>query len=208
MRITNIEKGKGKRYKVYVDGLYWASLDPEVIVDARLKEDLECDGEFLEQIKYKADVRRAKERALYLLEYRDHSRRELVDKLKKDVDEEIAESTADKMEEFGFLDDERYAEKLARDLLTRKKLGRQRAFYELQRKGIERELAGQVLDEAEIDPADQLNALIEKKYARYLGDEKGRKKVVGALLRLGHRYEDIKRALEQYQEFEENEQWQ
>ena len=95
---------------MYVDGLYWASLDPEVIVDSSLKEDLECSEEFLEEIKHRADVRRAKERALYLLEYRDHSRRELVDKLKKDVDEEIAQATADKMEEFGFLDDGRYAE--------------------------------------------------------------------------------------------------
>lgn len=207
MRITNIEKGKGRRYKVYVDGLYWASLDPEVIVDSSLKEDLECSEEFLEEIKYRADVRRAKERALYLLEYRDHSRKELIDKLKKDVDEEIAASTADKMEEFGFLDDGRYAEKLARDLLTRKRLGRRRAFYELQRKGIERELAERVLDEAEVDPADQLGELIAKKYARYLGDEKGRKKVISALFRLGHSYEDVKRALQQYEEFEENEQW-
>ncbi|MEE1492011.1 MAG: RecX family transcriptional regulator, partial [Massilioclostridium sp.] len=75
------------------------------------------------------------------------------------------------------------------------------------RKGIERELAERVLDEAEVDPADQLGELIAKKYARYLGDEKGRKKVISALLRLGHNYEDVKRALQQYEEFEENEQW-
>ena len=177
-------------------------------MDNNLRPGIECDEAFLEEIKRQADVRRAKERALYLLEYRDHSRKELVEKLCKSVDREIAEATADKMQQLGFLDDRRYAEKLARDLLVRKRQGKKRAFYEMLKKGVPRELAGEVLEECEVDPADQLSELIERKYARYLGDEKGRRKVVNALLRLGHSYENIKRALREYEEFEESYEWQ
>ena len=81
-------------------------------MDHKLKEGLPVTEEQLEEIRYEADYRKARERALYLLEYRDHSRKELIDKLLRSVNNpSIAEEIADKMEEYGFLDDERYAKK-------------------------------------------------------------------------------------------------
>ena len=41
--------------------------------------------------------------------------------------------------------------------------------------------------------------LIRKKYFRYLGDEKGVRKTVAALQRLGYRWSDINSALRQYE---------
>ena len=48
-----------------------------------------------------------------------------------------------------------------------------------------------------VQPDEELlTALVRKKYARYLGDEKGKNKVVQALVRLGHSYYDALEAVE------------
>ena len=68
---------------------------------------------------------------------------------------------------------------------------------ELARRGIDRELiedamAG-VAETADVDAA--LDALIARRYARCLGDEKGRSRAIGGLLRMGYRQADIRRAI-------------
>lgn len=198
MQITEIEKNKGSRYTIYVDGEYWYILDYELIVLNGLRVGTECDEEFLEELKEQAQRRKARERAFYLLEYRDHTRKELVTKLLKSVPSEIAEQTADRMEELGYLDDRKYAEKYAVLLIEQKKLSKQAALYKLQQKGIARALAEEVLEELEIDPCEQLRTLIEQKYERYLVDRKGVQKTVNALMRLGYRYYDIKDVIGEY----------
>ena len=57
-------------------------------------------------------------------------------------------------------------------------------------------LGGNALDEH--DPCDAVRELIERKYLRYTGDRKGRQKIIAALIRLGHRYGDIRTVLEEY----------
>lgn len=198
MKITKIEKYKGTRYVVDIDNEYWYILDIEIIAYNNLQVGLECDFEFLEKIKYKAELRKAKERALYLLSYRDHSKAELIKKLQKNVSEQVAFLTADKMQEFGYLDDEKYAEKLAKDLILRKKLGYKRALYEMTLKGLEKDLCEEILEQIDNDPVKIIQNLIEKKYAKYLVDPKGKNKVINAILRLGHSYSDIKIVIDEY----------
>ena len=55
---------------------------------------------------------------------------------------------------------------------------------------------------AEEDAAEIITKLIDKKYARYLDDEKGIRKVTNALARLGHDFSDIKEAIRNYIEEE------
>ncbi len=58
--------------------------------------------------------------------------------------------------------------------------------------------------EEEDDPGERIRQIIMKKYLRGLGEEKGRRRAVNGLVRLGYRYEDIKReisaVLEEYGE--------
>ncbi|MEG2597480.1 MAG: regulatory protein RecX, partial [Oscillospiraceae bacterium] len=143
-----------------------------------------------------ADYRKGKERALYLLGYRDHCRKDLVDKLSKNIDLEIAEKVADQMEELGFLDDQKYAEKLARYLMIIKSRGARRAIQDMMMKGVSRDVAADAISLVEL-PDNLLTDLIERKYLRYLGDEKGRNKVIAALARLGHNYYDIVDAIDE-----------
>ena len=200
MKITKIEQKSGSRYTVYVDGEYWYILDIEMIAANGLREGLDCDPEFLEEILLQAQRRKGKERALYLLEYRDHTRKELVDKLMRSVSREIAEETADRMEELGLIDDQRYAQRVAAFLLEQKQLGRRAALYKMQQKGFSRTVAEAALQEVEVDPTEQIRQMIDRRYARYLTDRKGLQKVTDALVRMGHRYADIKAVIQEYYE--------
>ena len=202
MKITAIEKNKGSRYTIYIDDDYWYILDYELIVMNGLRVGLECDEAFLEDLREQAERRKARERAFYLLEYRDHTRKELVDKLVKSVSPEIAEQTADRMEELGYLDDRKYAKQYAAVLLEQKKMSKRAALYKMQQKGIDRALAEEIFADMDIDPREQIRELIEQKYERYLVDRKGLQKTVNALMRLGYNYYDVKDVVREYYEEE------
>ena len=57
----------------------------------------------------------------------------------------------------------------------------------------------ELLEELEPEPVGQIGALVERKYLRALDDERGRRRTVAALQRLGYRWEDIRRALKEYE---------
>lgn len=208
MRITGIEKKSKTRYTVEVDGDYFYIFDLEILQENHLKTGMEVDEAFLEDLKRQAEIRRARERAFYLLSYRDHSEKELYDKLCKNVSPEVAAMTVGKMVELHLLDDEAYAKKLAEYYLNGKLWSRRKALFEMSRKGISKELAQEVLSSWEGDPVEQILELIQRKYYRTVGDPKGNQKVVNALLRLGYSYSDIKTAMSEYEIEEEEDQWQ
>ena len=198
MKITSITKKNGTRWQIEVDDEYWAILDAEIIVNQHLKVGAELTEERMEEILRAADFRRARERALYLLDYRDHSRGEIVEKLSRNVDRVIAEEVADKLCELGLIDDGTYEKKLARHFLLTKKYGARRAEFEMRRKGIDGRLAAEAVAEVEPDE-DLLEELALKKYGRYLEDDpdgKGRDKAIRGLMRLGHGYYEAEAAVD------------
>ena len=198
MKITSITKKNGTRWQIEVDDEYWAILDAEIIVNQHLKVGVELTEERMEEILRAADFRRARERALYLLDYRDQSRGEIVEKLSRNVDRVIAEEVADKLCELGLIDDGTYAKKLARHFLLTKKYGARRAEFEMRRKGIDGRLAAEAV--AEVEPEEALlEELALKKYGRYLEDDpdgKGRDKAIRGLMRLGHGYYEAEAAVD------------
>ncbi len=203
MKITAVEKAKGNRYTVFVDGAYWYILDLEIILKNHLEPGREVDEEQLEELRQQAERRTARERAYYLLGYRDHSCKELYDKLQKSARPEIAAEIVALMQEQGLLDDEKYARKLAAYYLESKKWGSRRVFQELYRRGIDRELIQEALEACAVDPRPQILAIIERKYAAALEDGwKGRQRTAAALARMGYSYDDINAALAAYGEEE------
>jgi len=117
----------------------------------------------------------------------------------------IAAEAVAKCKEYGLLDDAAYAKKLAEYYLNRKLFSFRRALMEMGKKGLDRQLAKESLKAVQADPVEQLEKIIQKRYAKKLGQGKeGRQKVFAALARLGFDYEDIKTALSEYN-WEENE---
>lgn len=207
MKITEIVKEKGNKYKLFVDGEYWYIIDIEVMVANSIKEGLEVDEDFLEQVKQSAERRKARERAYYLLGYRDHSKQELYDKLKKSVSDKIALEIVEMVERQGLIDDEKYAKKLAGYYLTTKKWGRRRVELEMRRKGVPMSLISVAIESCEVDSVAKIIELIEKKYSQRLDDYKEKQKVIARLMRLGFDYSDIKQAISEYANTEQEFEW-
>ena len=104
------------------------------------------DQELFELIQA-SDARRAQEKALYLLEYRNYSKRELTEKIARTAaSREAAQAAAGRMEELGLIDDRRFGEDYARELFSRKGYGARRAAQELRRKGLDQELVQELVE--------------------------------------------------------------
>lgn len=145
------------------------------------------------------DVRKkAKHRAMYILERREHSKKELFDKLLKSYEKEVALDITDEMESLGLVDDRRFAEIFIRELSQVRGYGVLRVRNELFKKGISADIINELLGEVEKDEeVDRAVNTINRKYFRYINDDKGIQKVIAAMLRQGFEFSVIKTALEE-----------
>lgn len=197
-KILSIEKYKGNTYCVEIEDEDNIYLHSSIISEFHLKGEMTIPQSALDEVIFQNNYRKAKERALYLLDYRDHSYKELYDKLRKNYTPEICKSVMDKLCEIGVIDDRKYAERYARYLFEVKKSGKFKARAEMLKKGIDKDIVNEFLDEYEEDTTDRLKELVEKKYARYLVDQKGVQKVFNALVRYGYIYSDVKAVIKEF----------
>ena len=176
-------------YKFTVDAEYWFSSPYHGISDINNDEELAAF--------YKAvGSRCAFIAGLRFLSYRDHSEKEIINKLvQKGHKYQYAVSACEKLKDYRYIDDERFAENYAKDLIDRKGMSIRGIKNELSRKGISREIADIVCESLDNDPISVIIDLLNTKYNRYLSDEKGIRKTVAALQRLGYRWSDINSAM-------------
>ena len=197
MKITDIRPRRKGLSAVYIDGDYALSLDTQTLLEHRIDIGREFDDEELHDLIESSNERRAKEKALWLISYRSHSKKELRDKISRTCDRQSAEKAVERMEELGLVNDRDYAERCAQTLIFTKHMSKRGAAMELRRKGIESEIINEVLDDIEIDEREQIQAVIERKYPK-IDDEKIRRRAVAALQRLGYGWEDIKAVIESF----------
>lgn len=197
MRITELCEHKGDTWKIELGGARYY-VNGAIIAQFGLEKGQEITREELAKVRAADVLRKAKARALYLLGERDMCLAELTKKLTKTYGEEIASEAASYVLGLGYINDERYAAKLAEYLTKRKQYGKRRAKQEMLHKGLERELVeealAQIPDEA---VSRELVELIERRYANKLGEYKERQKVIAALARRGFSFDEIKRAIAQ-----------
>ena len=195
MKITAVEKFKGSTYRIDFDEGEPAYLNSEIINKFNIKAGLDLPLSAWQQIQAENDYRKARERALYLLDFKDYSFVEMFKKLRQNYDEELCYRVMQKLVEMGVINDRRYAEGLARHYIEVKLFGRRRAFQEMRLKGLTKEVIDLTLSEYEDGVRERLRTLIEKKYLRYLGDEKGLNRTKNALVRYGYDFSDINAVL-------------
>ncbi|MBQ6040535.1 MAG: RecX family transcriptional regulator [Oscillospiraceae bacterium] len=205
MKITEIVPGKGKLFEIRLENEQKIWLHADLVQSEFLRPGVELDEERIAALKAQAALHRAYEYGLYLLEKRGYSYRELYTKLMTapDAQEEAVLAALEKLTRYGFLNDARYAEQLARHFVENKKFGIRRAEYEMRHRGLSQEDIDDAL--ASYDDAEQISAqlleILQKKYARYLTDPDDRKateKVTAALVRRGYTYQQIRYAIEDY----------
>lgn len=198
MKITSIEPFKGKTLKISFESGEPIFINSDIAAEYHLERDIDIPQSGVEDIVRANDTRRAKERALYLLDNRDYSYAELFKKLAENYDEDICYEVLNRLAEIGCIDDRRYARYLAEKLCTVKKYGYFKAREEMRLKGLSRDIIEEALADYAEGSSERLLELIDKKYARYLTDEKGVKKVKAALARLGYSFADINAAISEY----------
>ncbi len=195
MIITGIEERKKSLTALYIDGEYAVSVDTMTFLSTGKKVGSEITDEELYDLIETSKYNRAKEKALYLIEYRSRTKRELYDKLIVLFGESATKRAIERLEELGLIDDEKYAREYAEVLLDKKGFSRQRAEFELMKKGIDKDVIEEILDELEPEPVEQIKKLLQTKFARRLSNEKDLAKTVNALKAMGYRWSDINEAI-------------
>ena len=199
MELTAAEPRRHRLTQLYIDGEQAVKVDTETFLRSGLRPGDELTDEELHALLQDSDAHRAQEKALYLLEHRSHSKKELTEKIARTAASyEAAQAAADRMEELGLGDDEGYARRAARDMFLRKRWGPLRVKQELRQKGIAAGLIDELLVEYGDEGATQENiqALLDKKYPAWADDEKERRRAFAALQRLGYPYADIRQAMQ------------
>ena len=202
----SIKEGKANKIHIYVDDEYRATVDSDYWYSEKYRNYKEINEEELTELLDAVSFRRAYNKGLDLLSRRPHGTKELVKKLcEKGHEKESAEKACDRLLELGLLNDEEFARLLANELYERKGYGIKRIKQELVFRGIEREIAENAIESLDIDTQTRIILVIKKKYLNKINDEKGRKRAIDGLMRLGYSYLDIKTALNSISEFCEEE---
>ncbi|QUX92982.1 RecX family transcriptional regulator [Marinomonas sp. A3A] len=136
------------------------------------------------------------DQALSLLSHREHSKKELVTKLKtRGHEEEEISAIIERLEEMNYLNDERFAEIFVRSRLS-KPLGASRIQQELIQKGINSELAKTAITDANADWFELAKQLKERRFGEEIStDFKEKAKQSRYLQYRGFDFEQIKYAI-------------
>jgi len=205
VEITDIRMTKRGRFSIYVEGEFACVLQPDTYAVSGVAVGDTLTPHQLERLKGESTGRLAREKALALLSRRAYTAWKLYGKLVEYTeDEEAAAAAVARMEELGLVNDADYARRFAADRVNRKGYSQERVTWELAQKGVSREVIQQVLEEREDDPRQQIEDLVRCKYLHRLKDEKGLRRTVEALRRLGYRYGDILAVLGEMEEGNDN----
>ncbi|WP_111637822.1 recombination regulator RecX [Marinomonas shanghaiensis] len=141
------------------------------------------------------------DQALSLLSHREHSKKELISKLKtRGHEEEDIRATIERLEEMNYLNDERFAEIFVRSRLS-KPLGASRISQELMQKGISSELAKSTIANADVDWFALAKQLKERKFGNEISEDfKEKAKQSRYLQYRGFNFEQIKYAVSESDE--------
>ena len=147
-------------------------------------------------IKKELTKSEAKEKALRLLAFRAHSEYELLEKLKRaGAQDEDLPYVLDFVKEYGFVNDEEYARRMAKDLKNIKKYGKRRIIAELKSKGISEEYIDAALSELSNDEEEGLLPLVIKKLGGNF-EQKNIDKAIRYFIYRGYEFSDIKACIE------------
>ena len=139
----------------------------------------------------------AKDYAAKLLGFCDRSEKEIREKiLRKGYSEQECEEAIAFCREYGYINDERFADHFVHDSVELKKLGKSRIKQEMRLKGIEEEVIEEALSFI-TDEKEMLKSEINRRFKNLdFTDKKVKNKVFGYFARRGFKTHDILSAME------------
>lgn len=193
MIVTDIKPVTKQKFQIEIDGQPAFVLYKGELFHYHLEQDREIEECIYTEIVDEILTKRAKLRAMHLLQKMDRTKWELERKLQESgYPQVVVKRALEYVESFHYIDDKRYAAMYIQSQKTKK--GKARIKMELMRKGISAELIAEVFSETEneIDTREAICSLIEKKcsYSEEM-DEKEKRRLYGFLLRRGFSSSDI-----------------
>lgn len=192
IQVTRIENlGKGRRRIHFENNTKCVAYYSE-IRGLTLEEGAYISYEQYHKLFNEMIGKRAKKRALHLLEQMDRTEHQLREKLMlSEYPMECIEDAIAYVKSFHYLDDQRYAESFTR--YRKDKMSRQQIKQKLLQKGISKDVVTDVIEEEyDADETIHIRNLLEKKhFSVEKADEKEFRRVYNYLLRRGFCSSDI-----------------
>ena len=202
MIITDITELSKSKYKIFIDNEFAFVLYKGELRQYGIKKDEEIKKDKYDEIVSKVIPKRAKLRAMHLLEKRPYTERDMRNKLKEGLyDQDSIDEAIDYLKSFGYIDDHAYAIQYI-DTYTQNRSVR-RLEQDLMKKGISKDVISEVLalkrDEGELgDEESMIRSLLEKRgFDPESADSKTIAKTVRFLYQKGFLPETIARVMRQ-----------
>ncbi len=196
MKITAIKQQvkNSQRVSIFVDEKYSFSLSLDELVAQKLKKDQELSLADVKKLKKISDDGKLRARSLEWLLNRPHSIREFKDYLyRKKADPELTTALVQEFSDRKYLDEPKFGQWLI-ELHQRRGKSNRAIRAELFKKGLDRELIDELMQEDGGSEEQRLKELIAKKRkaSRY---QKDPKKLAQYLVAQGFNWQDVKEAL-------------
>ncbi len=199
MIVTQITEMSKSRSKVYLDQEFAFVLYKGELRLYHLKEGEEVSKKDYEEIVHKLLPKRAKLRAMNLLQKRAYTEKQLRDKLQEGLyAPEILEEAIMYVKSFHYINDEQYAIDYFSCYEDRKSL--KKMEMELLQKGISKDIIRDAIAKwqengGQSDELEQIEKLLKKKHYHPDCEEKEKYKIYAFLLRKGYTLEKIQEAM-------------
>lgn len=202
MIVTQLTEVSSGRCKVYIDQEFAFVLYKGELRLYKLAENEEIREEDYREIMEQVLPKRAKLRAMNLLQKKQYTEKQLRDKLKEGFyPAEIIDDAVAYVKSFRYIDDLQYAV----DYITYHESSRslKKLSFDLMNKGISGEVIQQAFAQwqeegGEQDEQEMIRTLLEKKHYDPDCDEKEKRKIYAFLLRKGYSAEAVGRAMRMY----------
>ena len=198
MTVTQIQSVTKTKFKVYLDEQFAFVLYKGELSRYCIEEGVDLSQELFQKIKSEVILKRAKLRAMHLLNAMKRTEDQLRLKLKQGFyTDDIIEEVLKYVKSFGYVEDKGYAERFIRN---RQNVKSKRELYAaLCQKGISKEHIESAMEqcyEAQ-DEKDAIRKILEKKrFSLEDSTEEEKKKIYNYLLRKGFHYEDISQVIQ------------
>lgn len=198
MRVTKIEPLTKAKYKIYVDEQFAFVLYKGELSRFQIKEGGEITQQQVAKIKTEVVLKRAKLRALHLLNDMDRTEGQLRQKLKSNgYTEEIIDQALAYVRSFGYINDKRYICRFIESRMEKK--SRKEIFALLVQKGLKANDIEEAISEI-YEGGSEVEAIRElarkRRFEPGEADEQERQKFCAYLARKGFRYEDIRQVIQ------------
>lgn len=194
--VTNLKQGikNPNRVNVFLNHEFAFSLDLSQLIDFKIKLGATFEKHDIEKFKHASDFGKLYQRMLEWTLSRPRSVREAEDHLKIitarskseyiKTDEELKNAILEKLMSRGYLDDAKFAAYYVENRFTKKGISKRRLTQELFKKGIDKSIIDEVLNQNLRNDEEEIQKIIMKKRARY-DDEK----LISYLVRQGFDFE-------------------